>query len=154
MFRSKKSLQTLPPAPQIQARSPPPPPLPRLPRGPLPRQQPQRRRCLFLRAGPHPPPSSSSRARDRARASPAGGGAGRWWRWRPWTHAWRGSRPPSASSPTSPSQVRWGPPRSSLSPLSLQPLRLASRSPRGWWAGLLDSVERSTAAGGGAAASR
>ena len=66
------------------------------------RQQQQRRRRLFLRAGPPPPP-------DRARASPAGvGGAGRRWPWRPATRAWRGSRPPSASSPTSPSQV--GPP--------------------------------------------
>ena len=103
------------------------------------RQQQQRRRRLFLRAGPPPPP-------DRARASPAGvGGAGRRWRWRPATRAWRGSRPPSASSPTSPSQV--GPPPTPL--LYYQPLGSPCNpagSSRGWLA-LLDSADRLCACG-------
>jgi hypothetical protein len=49
-------------------------------------------------------PASASRL-HWACASPAGGEGRRWSRWRPPTRAWRGLPPPSASSPTSPSQV-------------------------------------------------
>ena len=100
------------------------------------RQQQRRRRRFFLRAGPPPPP-------DRARAPQAGaGGAGRRWRWRPATRAWRGSRPPSASSPTSPSQV--GPPPTPL--LYYQPLGSPCNpagSSRGWPAACAARFDRS-----------